>query len=265
MTSWIDPRSIFNDANPLLLEWRMLYREVVEVLGIDPHRDLYASHILEKMVDRCPLIPKPFTTSIAIVVGAGPSLEKLLGEARHFIRSYPVVAADGATKALLEANIVPYAIATDLDGDPNAVIEACSRGSIVFLHAHGDNVDKLLTHGLDVVNHCRYVVPTTQCPRAPPPLVNVGGFTDGDRCCTIAYSLGFEKLVLLGMDLNSDYVGRYSKGFEVRAWIRKRLKLSIARRIIDGVAKRIEVIEIGSCSLTYSRCVPRWESVCFGA
>jgi len=188
-----------------------------------------------------------------VVVGAGPSIERTVEPLIPLLHRLPVLAADGSARALLELGVIPYAIATDLDGDLSAILDACRSGATIFLHAHGDNVDKLVEYGREIAEVCRYVVPTTQFPRAPQPLVNVGGFTDGDRCCAIAYGIGFERLLLIGMDLNSCYSSRYSKGFEERLRMRKMLKLVIAKKVIDSIARRIEVLEVGSHSLLYSK------------
>ena len=57
---------------------------------------------------------------------------------------------------------VPEVICTDPDGNSEADIEkeilACSRGSIVLIHAHGDNMDKLEKY----VPRFRRFIATTQ-------------------------------------------------------------------------------------------------------
>ncbi len=242
----------------MYFEWLSLYHVVAEELGIDPTRDYLATYILRRMMldhghrDRHELSIQ----GTALVVGAGPSLSKVLNVLASYIpNDLPIISADGATRALLEVGITPLAVVTDLDGDVDAVEECCKRGSTLFIHAHGDNIDKLLEVGAKLCSKCPYVIGTTQVPRPPKPLVNPGGFTDGDRACLIAYALGAKRLILVGMDLCSYFVGRYSKGIEIRASRTKLVKLWIARRVIDSLGKRIEILEVGTKCLTNSRCI----------
>ncbi len=107
-----------------------------------------------------------------------------------------VVAADGATRPCLGAGIVPAVIATDLDGPVPSEVEANGRGALVVVHAHGDNVDAVE----------RWV---PEFPRelagswAGPPrdgLLDVGGFTDGDRAAYLAEAVGARRILLWGFD-----------------------------------------------------------------
>jgi len=107
-----------------------------------------------------------------------------------------VVAADGATRTCLDSGLVPSVVVTDLDGPVPAEVEANGRGAFVLVHAHGDNVPALE----------RWV------PEFPgelggswagPPrdgLLDVGGFTDGDRAAYLADELGARRILLWGFD-----------------------------------------------------------------
>jgi uncharacterized Rossmann fold enzyme len=70
----------------------------------------------------------------------------------------------------------------------------------MFVHAHGDNMNMLLTavprlHGM--------VVGTTQAdPTVAGGLDNFGGFSDGDRAAFLAQHFGAQKIILLGFDFN---------------------------------------------------------------
>jgi 2-amino-4-hydroxy-6-hydroxymethyldihydropteridine diphosphokinase len=109
-----------------------------------------------------------------------------------------VVAADGAAATCLEAGIVPDLVATDLDGPVPSEVTANRRGSLVVVHAHGDNSEAI-----------EEWVP--QFPGelagswAGPPgqgLLDVGGFTDGDRAAFLAEAVGVDRILLWGFDFD---------------------------------------------------------------
>ena len=97
-----------------------------------------------------------------------------------------VFAADAAAEVLDSHGICPDAIFTDLDGATDRFIELNNEGTIIVIHAHGDNMP-LLKHW--VPRFRGKVVGTTQA--APLPHVyNFGGFSDGDRAVFAADELG---------------------------------------------------------------------------
>ena len=77
--------------------------------------------------------------------GNAPQLRDDLSEINFL--DFTVIAADGAAAIIMDVGIIPEVICTDLDGNSEADIEkeilACEMGSIVLIHAHGDNIDKL--------------------------------------------------------------------------------------------------------------------------
>ncbi|MFW5966056.1 MAG: 6-hydroxymethylpterin diphosphokinase MptE-like protein, partial [Persicimonas sp.] len=94
---------------------------------------------------------------------------------------------------------------TDLDKNPETVRRLAARGPPVAVHAHGDNLAALAS----VVPECPAgsVLPTTQAePRDH--VMNVGGFTDGDRAAFLADHLGAADLAFVGWDLNDPLVDR---------------------------------------------------------
>jgi len=76
------------------------------------------------------------------VCGNAPKLGDDLSEINFL--DFTVIAADGAAAVLMDIGIVPEVICTDLDGNSETDIEkeilACEKGSIVLIHAHGDNI-----------------------------------------------------------------------------------------------------------------------------
>jgi hypothetical protein len=141
------------------------------------------------------------------VFGAGPDLEEELDRAisenpgwTKGKRDDALIAADGACSMLLLRDLVPDIIVTDLDGSFEDQQTCLDRGSVMFLHAHGDNINVLLTS----VKRLRgMVVGTTQAdPTVSGGLDNFGGFSDGDRSAFLAQHFGALKIILIGFDFN---------------------------------------------------------------
>jgi 2-amino-4-hydroxy-6-hydroxymethyldihydropteridine diphosphokinase len=107
-----------------------------------------------------------------------------------------VVAADGAAATCLEAGIVPDVIATDLDGPVPSEITSNRRGSLVVVHAHGDNRDLLD----EWVPQFPGELAGSWAGAPQDGLLDVGGFTDGDRAAYLAESAGATRVLLWGFD-----------------------------------------------------------------
>jgi 2-amino-4-hydroxy-6-hydroxymethyldihydropteridine diphosphokinase len=156
------------------------------------------------------------TGRTAYVFGAGPDLEEELDRAlldmedrwKVYPRDDVLIAADGATSILMSRNILPDIIVTDLDGNVQDQISCVERGSIMFVHAHGDNLDAITDH---IPALSGDVVGTTQTdPASGGNLDNFGGFSDGDRAAFLAQHFGAIRIVLLGFDFNEigEKIGR---------------------------------------------------------
>lgn len=162
--------------------------------------------------------------SAAVLCGGGGTLED---DVSHIRDGDYIVAADGATTALLEATLMPDVIVTDLDGRVEDQIDANARGSTVFVHAHGDNMAALRRW---VDRFEGRVVGTCQGPPVQG-VFNFGGFTDGDRAACIMHELGVRRMSLAGFDLErpSEKSGRSPKV--------KSRKLCWAQRILSRLAE----------------------------
>lgn len=164
----------------------------------------------------------------AIVVGLAPSAGPPPLWRRPTGGPTPaLLAADGATATCLAAGLVPTVIVTDLDGPVASEVGANRRGSFVVVHAHGDNVPALEAWVPEFPGSLAgsWAGP----PRGP--LLNVGGFTDGDRAAYLAAHLGATRILLWGFDFE-----RVSE-VEETARARKRAKLAWARRLLELLAR----------------------------
>jgi 2-amino-4-hydroxy-6-hydroxymethyldihydropteridine diphosphokinase len=203
-------------------DWYPYYIIIARLLNIHIQKDFLNSLNLSTLKPNELLDPKCFRkiqNNNAIVIGAGPSIEEstvqnYLLEICNCGRgkfntamsgNMVVIAADGATEMCLDLGIIPDFVVTDLDGDRESLNRADSGGSIMVVHAHGDNFDKISSQ----VPYFSNVIGTTQ----NLPLKNVynfGGFTDGDRSISLAVEFLAREIVLVGMDFDSK-IGFFSK------------------------------------------------------
>ena len=197
-------------------EWEPYYREILGYFGFDQGGDEEAARILASLLDRDNLISLVTITdgNEVTVCGNAPCLKRETGKVRGV-----VFAADAAAEVLEDAGILPDAVFTDLDGATDRLIEMNRLGTIVVVHAHGDNIP-LLKHW--VPRFPGKIVGTTQA--APLPHVhNFGGFTDGDRAAFAAHELGASDITLAGFDLDDKDVDPLKRG--KLFWARKLLAL----------------------------------------
>lgn len=197
-------------------DWEPHYREILEYFGFDRAGDEEAARLLASLLDRDNLISLVGITdgNEVTVCGNAPSLKQELPKIRGI-----VFAADAAAEVLLDNDILPDAVFTDLDGATDRLIEMNRLGTTVVVHAHGDNIP-LLRHW--VPRFPGKIVGTTQA--APLPHVhNFGGFTDGDRAAFAAQEFGASHITLAGFDLDDKDVDPLKRG--KLFWARKLLAL----------------------------------------
>lgn len=142
-----------------------------------------------------------------IIFGAGPSLVKSIKRYKEIQKRCIVICADGATSALLENGIIPHIIITDLDGKISDQIKANKQGSILIIHAHGDNINILKETVPKVKGSIGGSIQTN--PNGLPSVFNVGGFTDGDRGVFLATHCKAKTIFLSGFDFTGE-IGEYS-------------------------------------------------------
>ena len=193
--------------------WEKYYTEILEDFGFSRENDEESAKLLDEILSTEGCLTLDDLSQIVgfsdkfILFGAGPSLKEHVEflKENYDLKDYVLLAADGATTALIEQRIAPDIIATDLDGNLDDIMLANVRGANVVIHAHGDNIDKIAT----LTPFFTSVMGTTQS-QPVGNLYNFGGFTDGDRGLFLAVALGASEITLAGMDFG-DVVTRYSR------------------------------------------------------
>ena len=186
--------------------WHKKYQEILNEFGYDRSREIRSSNILNSLLKtRLELnrLERKIKNRTIFVIGAGPSLCYSLPYLKKF-RNFTKIVADGATQVLIENKITPDIVVTDLDGNIEYLKKASDLKSIMIVHAHGDNINKL--PNAISFKHC---LGTTE-DKPFGKIRNFGGFTDGDRCVFLASHFGASKIILIGMDFGI-HVGKYSK------------------------------------------------------
>ncbi len=215
-------------------EWFSYYQQIRSQFKYSTERDQnsanYLSQIIKrKSIDLAILKKKIFNKSV-IVIGSSPNLQEKI----KFIKKnkkFTKIVADSAVKTILENNIQPDIVVTDLDGDKSSLIKSSTQGAIMVVHAHGDNYENLQK----IVPKLKNIIGSTQVV----PLYNVynfGGFTDGDRSVFLAEELGAKEIILVGMEFGNK-IGQYSMTTEDDVRI-KIEKLKIGRKLLQMLAKR---------------------------
>ena len=169
---------ITNLGHMTLSGWEKRYSEIIKEFGYSKTKDLESAKKLNRLLkNKFPL--KKYN-------------------------SFTKIVADGAVKALLENKIIPDIVVSDLDGDKTALKKIGKKNTIMVVHAHGDNFDKL-----ELIKNFKNCIGTTEA-RSFGKIHNFGGFTDGDRCVFLAHHFKAKRIFLVGMDFGNK-IGKYSK------------------------------------------------------
>ncbi len=194
-------------------EWNIYYNEILDDFGFSREDDEKCAQVLDEILSEKGCLTLDDLSKIVgfsdkfIVFGAGPSLKDHIVELKenYDLKDYVLVAADGATTALIEERIVPDIVVTDLDGNLDDILLADLRGANIVVHAHGDNLDKVV----QITPYFTNVLGTTQA-QPVGNIYNFGGFTDGDRAIFLTVALGASEVTLAGMDFG-EIVTKYSR------------------------------------------------------
>ena len=125
--------------------WKTRFTEIRKEFGYSENDDYISAKKLNS------LLKKKFSKrelqniieeKTVFVIGAGPSLSKSLTYIKK-CKNVTKIVADGAVRALLEKNIKPDILVTDLDGDLDSIKKIGQTKIPIIVHAHGDNYDKM--------------------------------------------------------------------------------------------------------------------------
>ncbi|MCJ7444154.1 MAG: DUF115 domain-containing protein [Methanotrichaceae archaeon] len=202
-------------------DWEPIYLDILDDFGFSRERDEEAALLLSDLLEdsKTDEILKEakelICGKVVVICGNAPCLGRELLDLNDIEAEY--IAADGAVAILMEEGKLPGIIVTDLDGPINAIKDANRLGSIVVVHAHGDNMDALRLYA----PHLKRIIGTTQS-RPLKNVYNFGGFSDGDRCIFLAKHLNTQTIKLIGFDFDDPCVTP-----------RKKKKLIWARRLTE--------------------------------
>ena len=214
--------------------WESKYREILKDFGYSGKKDTQSCKLLDSLLPkktRIAEIKDLIEKKPVFVVGAGPSLPSSISILKKHKKITKIV-ADGATKAIIENGLKPDIVVTDLDGDIKSLKKAGRTNTIMVVHAHGDNSEKI--HFVKNFKNCIGTTQTKPVGRVH----NFGGFTDGDRCVFLANHFKAKKIILLGMDFGTR-IGKYSKTTVVNRNT-KIAKLRRGKKLLEWLAQRSE-------------------------
>ena len=215
-----------------ILGWATRYNEIVNDFGYSKKKDIQSSRLLDSLLSkktRITELKELIENESIFIIGAGPSLLSCIPILKKYNKITKIV-ADGATRALIENNLKANIVVTDLDGDISALKRVGKTNTIMVVHAHGDNLEKLY-----IAKNFKKCIGTTQ---AKPfgKIHNFGGFTDGDRCVFLANHFKAKKIILFGMDFGTT-IGSFSKTKITNKGIKIR-KLRRGKKLLEWLAQK---------------------------
>lgn len=212
---------------PVTMEWqnwKHWYDQIVENLGLDPEEDTRSARKLLELEGHRGGEPELLGNIIrdrdVMIFGPAPFSILDFGDVVK-------ISAGSTTDQLVDMDIWPEIIVTDLDGDVPAQVEASKKGAIAVIHAHGDNMDAVIEW---VPRFSPPVIGTTQAEPFPG-IYNYGGFTDGDRAVFMAIHFGARRIILKGFDFDNP------AGKPIINMALKKKKLGYARQLIEWAGK----------------------------
>ncbi len=206
-------------------EWKIYYSQILLDFGYSRNKDKSSAKLLSVMLKKKKLVKiselrKMISNKNVCVFGAGDSSQSNIKKTKDTV----FISAGSATSQLMEKDIIPDIVVTDLDGIVEDQITANREGAIVVVHAHGDNMQSIKKY---VPMFDEKIIGTTSS-KPFGNIYNFGGFTDGDRAVFLADYFGAKKIFLTGFNFES--VKNYSISREI-----KMKKLGWAKKLIEKI------------------------------
>ena len=226
--------------NKLLSEIENIMQKIFSQLAIDRYLDYQSSVLLcrmfqsarRKLPDLSNFIGKP-----SVIIGPYN-----LSGGMPKIDSGTTVIVAGSSVENYNLPEPPAFIVTDLDGNLEKLFSYSGTGSTVVLHAHGDNIPRIIDYFSKIKGP---IIPSCQV-YIHPPANNFGGFTDGDRSVFFANFLGSPQIDIYGFNLE-DPIAKSKPLLET-----KRKKLKFAGELI-GFLETYRSRTYGDQNITFHR------------
>lgn len=223
------------------IEWEPIYAAILDDLGFDRAADERARDLLADFTSEFDLDRLAFSSETVAIAGGGPLPSEELAHARRADR---VVAVAHAAEICRSENIQVDLMVTDLDTDPEWAVSLTQQGTPVAVAAHGDNIPAIEEFVLKM-DHENVLATTQAEPHGH--LMNVGGFTDGDRGAFIADHCGAESLIFPGWDFDDPDVDPMKR--QKLVWAERLLRLLERQRnerfgLLDGRRENIDMSAI---------------------
>ena len=175
----------------------------------------------------------------------------------NFLLTQPntlIIASEAVTGLLLKKGIVPHFITSDLDSNFSDLILAGSKGSILAIHVHGDNKDKIKGFFSNPeTKNISFFFTTQTVPIND--FVNILGFTDGDRAAFLGYFLGVNRIYLSGFELDSEPVNKMIEPSFFKEWYsKKKIKLEIAKVLLCWLSNFVNVVDLNHTTKWFDQC-----------
>ena len=199
-------------------DWDPYYSEILDYFGFSREDDDKAAQILANLLpkDDIVLLQSLIRGHNCLICGNSPSLPKEVVKVSD-LSNKCIIAADAASRVLNGLGYRPDIIFSDIDGMDDDYLDMNEKGTVLVLHAHGDNIPLLKSWVPKVKGP---IVGTTQSTPLDH-VYNFGGFTDGDRCVFCADELGAKSITIIGFDLDDRDVDPLKHG-----------KLMVARKLL---------------------------------
>jgi len=214
----------------MILGWKKRYSEILKEFNYDEKKDRESAILLDAILEKSDIETKIINLikgRTVLVIGSGPSLQKAIPKLKEYKKTVKI-AADSSIKLLVENEIIPDIVVTDLDGDEMVLEKIAKTKTIFVVHAHGDNIEKI-----KFAKKFKNCIGTTQSTPFNK-IQNFGGFTDGDRGVFLANYFKAKKIILVGMDFG-EIIGKYSKTKKTERKI-KLLKLKRGELLLEWLS-----------------------------